>query len=132
MNPSTNYECGLLVEGFDSSPMVMMTYNPRYYSGLLERAGLKKAKDLLAYITTAPGTAGTKALRVADSAARGSKMIIRRVDLKNFQAEADVIWDIYSAAWKKNWGFAPLTKEEFRLLAKDMKQILAPELALVE
>ena len=53
VNPSTNYECGLLVEGFDSSPMVMMTYNPPYYATLIERAGLKKIKDLLAYITTA-------------------------------------------------------------------------------
>jgi GNAT superfamily N-acetyltransferase len=131
VNPSTNYECGLLVEGFDSSPYVMMTYNPPYYAGLLERAGLKKIKDLLAYITTAPATAGHKAMRVADRAMRSSRMLIRPVNLKNFEAEADAIWTVYSAAWSRNWGFAPLTREEFRLLAKDMKEILAPELALV-
>jgi GNAT superfamily N-acetyltransferase len=131
VNPSTNYECGLLVEGFDSTPMVMMTYNPPYYSTLLERAGLKKAKDLLAYITTAPATAGHKAMRIADRAMRSSKVVIRPVNMKNFQAEADAICDIYSSAWSRNWGFAPLTKEEFRVLAKDMKAIIVPELALV-
>jgi GNAT superfamily N-acetyltransferase len=131
VNPSTNYECGLLVEGFDSSPMVMMTYNPPYYATLLERAGLKKAKDLLAYITTAPATAGHKAMRVADRAMRSSKVVIRSVDMKNFKAEADAIWSVYSAAWSRNWGFAPLTKEEFWVLAKDMKAIIVRELALV-
>ena len=131
VNPSTNYECGLLVEGFDSSPFVMMTYNPPYYAGLLERAGLRKIKDLLAYITTAAATAGHKAMRVADRAMRSSRVAIRPVNMKNFKAEADAIWGIYSSAWSRNWGFAPLTREEFWLLAKDMKQILAPEFALI-
>ena len=85
VNPSTNYECGLLVEGFDSSPFVMMTYNPPYYAGLLERAGLKKAKDLLAYITTAAATAGNKAMRVADRAMRSSHVVIRPVNMKKFR-----------------------------------------------
>jgi GNAT superfamily N-acetyltransferase len=131
VNPSTNYECGLLVEGFNSSPMVMMTYNPPYYPSLLERAGLRKVKDLLAYITTAPATAGHKAMRVADRAMRSSNVVIRPVNMKNFQAEADSIWRIYSSAWSRNWGFAPLTREEFWVLAKDMKAIIVPELALV-
>ena len=88
VNPSTNYECGLLVEGFDSSPMVMMTYNPPYYSKLIERAGFKKIKDLLAYITTAPATAGHKAMRVAERAARASKVAIRQVNMKNFRSRS--------------------------------------------
>jgi GNAT superfamily N-acetyltransferase len=131
VNPSTNYECGLLVEGFDSSPFVMMTYNPPYYGDLLERAGLRKIKDLFAYITTAAATAGHKAMRAADRAMRSSRVAIRPLNMKNFQAEADAIWSIYSSAWSRNWGFAPLTREEFRVLAKDMKAILVPEFALV-
>jgi GNAT superfamily N-acetyltransferase len=131
VNPSTNYECGVLVDGFDSSPFVMMTYNPPYYSKLLEGAGLRKTKDLLAYITTAEATAGDRAMRVAERAMRSSHVTIRPVNLKNFEAEADSIWDIYSSAWSRNWGFAPLTREEFRLLAKDMKAILAPDFALI-
>src|SRR6202020_356465 len=53
VNPSTNYECGMLVDGFDSSPMVMMTYNPSYYAELMEAAGLRKVKDLNAYVNRA-------------------------------------------------------------------------------
>src|SRR5437588_13059913 len=104
----------------------MMNYNPSYYAPLLEGSGLKKSKDLLAYITTAAATAGHKAMRVADRAMRSSRVAIRPVNLKKFEAEADAIWSIYSSAWSRNWGFAPLTKEEFRLLAKDMKAILVP------
>src|SRR5262249_12055081 len=124
VNPSTNYECGLLVEGFDSDPFVMMTYNPPYYAGLIERAGLTKAKDLLAFITTAEGATGEKAMRVADRAAKSSPMKIRPINLKKFDEEAQAIWQIYSSAWRRNWGFAPMTADEFQVLAKDMKQIL--------
>ena len=131
VNPSTNYECGLLVDGFDSSPFVMMTYNWPYYARLVENAGMAKAKDLLAYTTTAAATAGHKAMRVADRAMRSSRVLIRPVNLKKFEAEVDAIWSIYSSAWSRNWGFAPLTVEEFRLMAKDMKAILAPEFALI-
>src|SRR5262245_56679920 len=74
VSPSTNYECGLLIEGFDSSPFVMMTYNPRYYPSLLEQAGLRKTKDLFAYITTAEATAGHKAMRVADRAMKSNRV----------------------------------------------------------
>src|SRR5436190_3937542 len=109
----------------------MMTYNPPYYSKLLDSAGFRKVKDLLAYITTAPATAGHKAMRVADRAMRSSGVTIRPVNMKNFEAEADAIWEIYSSAWSKNWGFAPLTQNEFRVLAKDMKAIIVPELALI-
>ena len=131
VNPSTNYECGLLVDGFDSSPFVMMTYNPRYYSGLVERAGLKKAKDLLAYVTTAAATDGERARKVAEYQVLKSKVVIRPVNLKKFEAEVGSIWSIYSSAWSQNWGFAPLTQDEFQLMAKDMKMILAPEFALI-
>ena len=68
VNPSTNYECGLLVDGFDSSPMVMMTYNPPYYAALLEGAGLRKAKDLWAWTSSTSSVAAEKALRVGDRA----------------------------------------------------------------
>jgi len=131
VNPSTNYECGLLVDGFNSSPFVMMTYNFPYYSSLVERAGLNKAKDLLAYLTTAAATDGDRAMRVAKYRMDKSGVKIRHVNKKNFKAEVESIWSIYNSAWSQNWGFAPLTQEEFQLLAKDMKEILAPEFALI-
>jgi len=70
-------------------------------------------------------------MRVADRAMRSSRVVIRPVNLKKFDAEANAIWAIYSSAWSRNWGFAPMTQAEFRVLAKEMKQILIPEFALI-
>ena len=131
VNPSTNYECGLLIEGFESSPMVMMTYNPRYYPKLLEQAGLQKVKDLYSFVNTADGVDLEKIGRVADRALKRHGVTVRPINLKDFQGEVSRIWDVYNAAWSRNWGFVPMTKEEFFLMGKEMKQILKPEMVLV-
>ena len=85
VNPSTNYECGMLVDGFDSSPMVMMTYNPRYYPALLEQVGLHKAKDLYAYLSNANTIEMKKIDRVADKVLKTTGVRVRPINMKNFQ-----------------------------------------------
>lgn len=131
VNPSTNYECGTLVEGFDSSPMVMMTYNPRYYPALFENAGMRKAKDLLAYSSHAQKIELAKIERVAERALKQNGVTVRQINMKDFTAEVGRVWSVYSSAWAKNWGYVPMSKEEFDLMGKDMKMILKPELALI-
>jgi GNAT superfamily N-acetyltransferase len=131
VNPSTNYECGLLVQGFDTSPMVMMTYNPTYYPKLLESVGLKKSMDLFAYNITAEGAALERLSKVADRALARSGVKIRPINMKDFQGEVARVWDVYNSAWAKNWGFVPMTKEEFFLMGKDMKMILKKEMVLI-
>lgn len=131
VNPSTNYECGLLVDGFDASPRVMMTYNPRYYPTLMENAGLHKAKDLYCYNTSPVQVLGGKAERVADRALKSRHVRIRPLSMKHFDQEVEVVWQIYSSAWSRNWGFVPMTREEFAFMAGDMKSILVPEFVLV-
>lgn len=131
VNPSTNYECGMLIDGFDSSPMVMMTYNPRYYSGLMEKAGLAKVKDLFAYVNTSAATQVDRIARVADRKLAKSGVTVRSINMKDFDGEVARIWDVYNAAWERNWGFVPMTREEFFLMGKEMKQILKPELVLI-
>jgi len=131
VNPSTNYECGLLVDGFDSDPMVMMTYNPPYYAPLLERAGLRKAKDLYAYLSNANTISMEKIERVAEKALRSTRVRVRPIDMKNFSAEVERVWQVYNAAWERNWGFVPMSREEFAAMGKEMKQILKPELVLI-
>jgi GNAT superfamily N-acetyltransferase len=131
VNPSTNYEIGTLIEGFDSSPMVMMTYNPPYYPVLLESLGLRKAKDLYAYYKVANELDGQKIGRVADRSLATNGIRIRPIDMKNFQAEVEKVWEIYNSAWERNWGFVPMTREEFLLMGKEMKQILKPEFVLI-
>ena len=131
VNPSTNYECGTLVEGFDSDPMVMMPYNPEYYPVLLERAGLHKSKDLFAWLSNANTIDIKKIDRVADKAVKGNGVTVRPIDMKNFAADVENVWNIYNSAWERNWGFIPMSKEEFQLQGKEMKQILKPELVLI-
>jgi len=131
LNPSTNYECGLLVDGFDSSPSVMMTYNPPSYPKLMEAVGLRKAKDLLAYWSTPSDVDGKRIERVADRATRAQGVAIRPIRMDQFAEELDLVWNLYNAAWTRNWGFVPMTREEFLHVAAEMKQILKPDLTLI-
>jgi GNAT superfamily N-acetyltransferase len=131
VNPSTNYECGVLVEGFDSSPMVMMTYNKRYYPGLLEKVGLRKAKDLLAYQSSTTHIDNKRIEKVADRVLKRYKVKVRPINMKDFDAEVARVWEVYGSAWARNWGFVPMSREEFFQMGKEMKQILKPELVLL-
>jgi len=132
MNPSTNHECGLLVEGFDDSPNIMMTYNPPYYMGLLETWGLKKAKDLLAYEIDGRKVKFSERLMAQAERLRSSGHVtFREVNMKEFDKEVELILSIYNDAWENNWGFVPMDAEEFRHMAKYMKAILDPRLLLI-
>jgi len=131
VNPSTNYECGLLVDGFDSSPMVMMTYNPRYYPGLMEQVGLSKARDLYAYLSNANTIETKKIDRIADKVLKTTGVRVRPINMKDFQHDVERVWEVYGAAWQRNWGFIPMTREEFFLMGKEMKMILKPDLVLI-
>ena len=131
VNPSTNYECAMLIDGFDSDPMVMMTYNPSYYPALMDRVGLRKAKDLYAYLSNANTIDMNKIGRVGDRAIAANGVEVRPIDTKNFAADVERLWGVYNSAWERNWGFIPMSKEEWLLQAKEMKQILKPELVLV-
>ena len=131
VNPSTNYECGMLVEGFDLDPMVMMTWNPRYYPRLMEQVGLVKAKDLLAYLSNANTISMKKIERVADKVLATNGVRVRPIDMKNFQADVERVWKVYEPAWARNWGFVPMSKEEFFQMGKEMKMILKPGLVLI-
>lgn len=132
MNPSTNYECGLLVDGFEHHPPIMTTWNPPYYASLLEDAGFAKAQDLLGWWVPAeengyrlPEVYG----RVAARARKREDVTFRDIDPKNFAPEVQVAWDVYNAAWEENWGFVPMPRAEFEHLGKELKQIVDPRWA---
>jgi GNAT superfamily N-acetyltransferase len=131
LNLSTNYEVGLLVEGFDSAPYIMMPYNPRWYGELFEACGLVKAKDLFAWERSARTPPPERFVRIADKIRQHEEITLRSANLKEFEAEAARIKEIYNAAWEKNWGFVPMTSAEFDKLAKDLKQMLVPDLAVI-
>jgi GNAT superfamily N-acetyltransferase len=133
VNFSTSEACGLLIEGFDSPPMLMMTYNYPYYADLIEKAGFAKQVDLIAWHWDGDGydDKSIRLLEILKERLKRSNIIIRSVNLKNFKEESAKLREVYNSAWDKNSGFVPLTDEEFDYLAKDMKLILDPKFALV-
>ncbi len=130
-SPSSNYEFGMLVDGFDSMPIVMMPYNSPSYPRMLEAVGLRKCKDLLAYWSTPTEVNGAKVERVARRAGGSRGMSIRTIRMKRFDEEVQMLWNLYNATWAHNWGFVPMTREEFLHEAAEMKQILKPDLVLI-
>jgi GNAT superfamily N-acetyltransferase len=132
MNPSTNHECGLLVEGFNLSPQVMMTYNPPYYARQIEALGFHKAKDLYAYdIDGRKVKFSDRLIAHSERLKKRGAVTFRPVNMKKFEEEVKMILEIYNDAWESNWGFVPMDDEEFQHLAKDMKMIVDPELLLI-
>lgn len=132
-NYSTNETCGTLIEGYDSSPTIMMPYNKPYYKEFLEKYGFEKDMDLLSYIIYTKDVPN-KLIRLSTAILErlNSKGItIRKINMSRFSEEIDKIIQIYNSAWEKNWGFVPMTDEEFRHAAKDMKQIVDPDFVLI-
>ena len=133
MNFSTNEECGLLVKGFDSCPLIMMTYNPPWYKDMLEGTGYGKLKDLFAYYLDSGVLDYSKISRVANLVVKRTDAVIRNISVKHIHREVPVIMDIYNECWEDNWGFVPMTQREMDMMADELKMIMLPQLApLVE
>lgn len=133
LNFSTNEEVaspGVLVEGFDSRPAVMMGHNPRYYGELHERAGFAGCKDVFAVHFPDSEALPDWEDREAAILARYDA-VIRPLDLRRFGEEVDTIKAIYNDAWAKNWGFVPVTDEEFAFIASEFRPIVDPDLCLI-
>ena len=130
-NYSTNETVGLLIEGFDSSPYVMMPYNPRYYADLIEGAGFQKAMDLYAWWLKMESGLGPKIARVGRKVLAEANIQVRSIQMDCFWQEVEIIKRIYNDAWSNNWGFVPMTEEEFDYLAKELKLIVDPRIVLI-
>ncbi len=137
LNFSTNDECGTLIAGFDEPPMVMMTYNPRYYPALIEGHGYTKAMDLYAWIVEdipqRLPDAPQKLVHVAEKAAQKAGIRLREIDRRHLERDIELIKQVYNQAWQRNWGFVPLTDAEIDHLVKallpvaDLRLILLAE-----
>ncbi len=121
---------GLLVDGFDKSPYIMMAYNKPYYEKLVLGAGFEPAMDLYAYVVNEETVSRDRINRLMEVIKRRNPdLVIRPVNLKKIHEEVEIVRAIYNEAWKENWGFLPLTKEELEATAKEFKMILDPDLA---
>jgi GNAT superfamily N-acetyltransferase len=120
LNPSTNYEVGLLVQGFDSPPALGMTYNPPYYVELAHFSGFKKEKDLLAFLIPKSFRPPDWAVGLAKRFAVKGEISIRKATPKNLDADVEQLTRIYNECLAHNWGFVPMTVEEMRDSVKEM------------
>ena len=125
-NPSLNHECGLVVNAFDRDPYIMMTHNPPYYVDLVEKCGYGKVRDLLAFDMT-PKDFDPRVKKLAQRVQERNRFEVRQINMKNFQNEVQLIREIYNNAWEKNWGFVPMDEDEFKHMAKQLKDALWPE-----
>ena len=129
-NPSMMDEIGVLVDGFDHDPGILMPYHKPYYDKLINSAGLEKAMDMHAFRVTQATVAMTRMYRAEEIVRRRLPTLrIRQVDPKNIESEVQIVRQIYNKAWANNWGFIPLTEAEFDAVAKDLKPILDPKVA---
>ena len=133
VNFSTNESCGLLIEGFDMPPVVMMPYNASYYPALLEGWGLKKQVDLIAWRFNGDNydDRSVKLMDRLEDRLKRNDITIRKINMKNFKQEANSLREVYNKAWDKNMGFVPLNDEEFDYQAKDLKLVLDADFCLV-
>jgi len=133
-NPSQNDEVGLLIEGFDGTPVVLMAYNPPYYANLIELAGFGKAKDLYAYKLIHADYMTPKMERLQALVRERNKVTARNVEFKNkaqYNKDVETLKEIYNQAWVPNWGFVKMTDEEFYFLAEDLKKIAEPDFTFI-
>jgi GNAT superfamily N-acetyltransferase len=128
---STNYVCGLLIDGFQFPPTILTAHNPPYYRHLIESCGFTKAKDWYAWWFADPAKATTHLRRLAARFRRRCPAVIRPANLKNIRDESRRLRQIYNQAWEKNWGFVPFTEAEIEFMTKELKPLLVPEFAWI-
>jgi GNAT superfamily N-acetyltransferase len=130
MNLSLNDECAFLLEGFDTPPVIMMPYNPRYYLDLMADCGLVKAKDLYAFRAWTKRPVPEKAQAVIEHTRESGRFTVRKVDKARLVDEALKIADIYNRGWSRNWGFVPWTPNEMKHMVKNLAQFADLDLVL--
>lgn len=129
-NPGMMDEIGILVDGFEKYPSIMMPYHKAYYDKLIKNAGYQKEVDLLAYLVTQDSVDRDRANRAVEIVKKRLPGIkIRRINLRKIKNEVKIIREVFNSAWKNNWGFIPLSTEEFDALAKDLKTIVDRDFA---
>jgi GNAT superfamily N-acetyltransferase len=132
-NPSLNYEIGTLVDGFDSPPTFMMTYNPPYHETLLTGWGLQKEQDVYAYeIDVAMlQTFDRKLLTLIEQVKERFQVSTRPLDKRNFARDIQSFIDVYNRSLENTWGYVPMSASEIEHMSKSLKLLLIPELSSI-
>lgn len=129
-NPSMNYECGMLVEGFQLPPTFMITHNPPYYERLWLEFGFAKTQDLYCYHcdTSYLNTLDPKLKFILDEVKKRFDVETRPLDFKNFKHDVKLFLDIYNRSLEGTWGYVPMSDEEIRHQSLALRLLLIPQL----
>ena len=128
---------GMLVDGFNARPVVLMTYNPPYYPEMVERFGFQKAMDLWAWYVDMAGLGPNaenlppKLVRIVEKVRQRTNVQIRKANLKDWDALVEKVKKVYNSAWELNWGFVPLTDAEMDHLAEGLRQFIDPDVIFI-
>jgi GNAT superfamily N-acetyltransferase len=128
---STNYVCGLLIDGFQFPPTILTAHNPPYYRALIEKCGFAKTKDWYAWWFADPSNAATHLRRLATRLKKRWPVTIRPANLKDLRGESRRLRQIFNQAWEKNWGFVPFTEAEIEFMTEELKPLIVPEFAWI-
>jgi GNAT superfamily N-acetyltransferase len=128
---STNYVCGLLIDGFEHPPTLLTAHNPRYYSALIEGGGFSKEIDFYAWWFSDATAAAKRLRKLAARLQFRTRFTIRHGNLRNLPAEGEILRRIYNEAWQDNWGFVPFTEAEFAHLTAEMNPLLRADFTAV-
>ena len=129
LSPSINDEAGLLVDGFETPSVVMMPHNPAYYPQLVEGAGFKKLKDLLAFEST-DTRLPERLVRATEIVEKRHAIATRTIDMRRFPQEVELVKRLFNTGWERNWGAVPLDDAEIAELARQLKPVVVPELVV--
>jgi len=127
---STNYVCGLLIDGFKHPPTLLTSHNPPYYERLIEECGFTKIIDFYAWWILDGAEPVARMRPVVEKFSKRYPANVRAGDMRNIREEAQKLREIYNQAWSKNWGFVPFTEVEIEHMTKELKPIVMPEWTL--
>ncbi len=128
---STNYVCGLVIDGFEHPPTVLTPHNPPYYARLIEANGFEKEIDWYAWWFDPKNAPVSRLRRMVEARARKTKVKIRPINIRDLAGESRRLAAVFNQAWEKNWGFVPFTHAEAEQMAKEMRLIIDPSMTLI-
>lgn len=128
---STNYVCGLLINGFEHSPTILTAHNPPYYASLIEANGFTKEVDWYAWWFDPKNAPVSRLRRLVEARMRKTAAKIRPISLRDLVGESERLAAVFNEAWKHNWGFVPFTAAESEHMAKEMRPIVDPRMTLI-
>lgn len=128
LSPSINHDVGVLVEGADRPPTYLMNYAPPYYDEALKAAGMIKAMDLFSFMAPTAANEQPLALQpILERARQRGHLKLRRLDIKKYRQEIDLLIDIFNDGWADNWGSVPLSQAEAQSLGTLLRPLIVSE-----